>query len=104
MNNPDIIQAMQFPWTKEIRPCESGGYMLTVFPPLADFELYAETEAELEEAWRDALESHLTGYLACGKVIPIPHVRVFQEQPTRGDSKGSQRFSVSKDVTEPLEC
>jgi predicted RNase H-like HicB family nuclease len=94
---------MEYPWRHDIQSTPSGGYKLTVFPPLKDFELYAATREELEADWKDALESHLSGYIAAGKVIPIPHARL-QYVSTRGATGGTQQFRVEGGRMEPLNC
>lgn len=93
MNNPNIDGVMSYPWQPKIASTPSGGFVLTVFPPLVDFELYAKTREELEADWRDALRSHLAGYISTNKIIPIPHIRL-QQPTTRGARGGVQRFVV----------
>ncbi len=46
---------------------------LTVWP-LSNFAVYGETRDEVLAAWRDALRSHLKGYLNCGKAIPTARI------------------------------
>lgn len=99
MSNPTIDRAMAHHWMKVVEQCQDGGFRLTVVPQLRDFEVFAETVDELEGIWRDALRSHLIGYIASGKVIPIPHVRVAQQSggpmvQTRGMTGGVQSFDL----------
>jgi hypothetical protein len=58
-------------WKPSIENLPAGDYRLTV-ALLPDFELFAESKEQLEAEWLVALRSHLSGYLAVGKVIPIP--------------------------------
>jgi len=70
--SPHVLKdLLAFPWTRHIEADPEGGFRLIVLG-LADFELYAETQEELEHDWREALESHLAGYLRIGKAVPIP--------------------------------
>jgi hypothetical protein len=66
---------MTFGWDPTFTQLPDGDWRLTV-PLLSDFELFASARAELEKDWRDALHSHLSGYLAVGKSIPLPGITV----------------------------
>jgi hypothetical protein len=70
---------MELPWEPQKQRLPSGGVRLQV-PPLADFEIYADTEAELDKEWRTALRAHLRAYLQYGKAIPLPQLRMRKEQ------------------------
>ena len=72
-----LKEYMQLPWEPEFAADPKGGVRLTV-KALDDFELFADTEQELEGEWRDALESHLMAYLAMNKPIPDPSVRIVE--------------------------
>jgi hypothetical protein len=47
-------------------------FVRLAIPGLADFAVYGDSVTEVKEGWREALESHLAGYLTCGKFIPEP--------------------------------
>ena len=69
-----IEQVMQFGWkpiVSEAQFDDDRVFALRV-PPIADFVIYGETEAEVVSDWQSALRSHLGGYLAVGKSIPRP--------------------------------
>lgn len=78
--NQTIDGAMAYAWEYDIKADADGGFRLTVIPRLVDFEIFADTREELEAEWKDALRSHLQAYVATGKCIPIPSVRVRQDQ------------------------
>jgi hypothetical protein len=61
-------------WRPVFEAQEDGTFRLTV-PPLLDFEMFGSRE-ELDATWREALESHLAGYLAVGKAVPVPTYRI----------------------------
>lgn len=70
-----IDAAMQLNWTPVITADEDEPSCLALHvPPVADFVLYGESREQLLGEWREALESHLRGYLAVGKKIPRPIV------------------------------
>ena len=56
--------------TIEVSDEGSGSYRLTI-PILSDFAVYGTLE-QIGARFMEALASHLTGYLAVGKVIPEP--------------------------------
>ena len=58
------------PWTYRME-CEAGDWIITIVE-LPDFFAAGSTPGEAALNARDALISHLTGYLAVGKVIPVP--------------------------------
>lgn len=68
-----VEQAMQLHWQPEIAPVveEPGCFALRV-PPIADFVIYGTSEERLLAEWREALQSHLSAYIAVGKAIPRP--------------------------------
>jgi len=65
-----LDEYLAWPWVAVMERLPEGDYRLTV-AGLADFELFADTTEELLD-WRDALKSHLAGYIKVNKVIPLP--------------------------------
>jgi len=70
MSPKKIAELLGYQWTPTYERLEDGSWRLTVHP-LNDFELFGK-KTELEATWREALESHLVGYLAVGKAVPLP--------------------------------
>jgi predicted RNase H-like HicB family nuclease len=64
-----LDEYVAWPWRPTIRPDGDGGMMLTV-EPLEDFAVYGASESEVRSMWKEALRSHLAGYLQVGKAIP----------------------------------
>lgn len=53
-------------------------------PALPDFAVYGDSVTEVKSRWREALASHLEGYLNVGKIIPTPmSVGVVLTEPAR---------------------
>jgi len=72
---------VSLPWQATVQPSPEGGYRLFV-QGLRDFEMFAATEQELRDEFKDALRSHLAGYIAINKVVPTPPAwRVAQNEP-----------------------
>lgn len=95
---------MNLPWLAHTERCSDGSYRLVV-AGLLDFELFAPSATQLEEEWRTALRSHLAGYLAVAKAIPIPMWQLQEPSEVRS-STGSRGqvvfFSVGPQImTEP---
>lgn len=88
-----LDEFMALPWTTEITPDPDGGVALTVWP-IADFVVYGEDEAEVRSSWREALRSHLGGYLAVGKHIPTGRLDVSLERGATASS-GPRFLAVS---------
>lgn len=76
---------MQRTWITKIAPDPDGGVALTAWP-LQDFVVYGETEEQVLDEWRDALRSHLAGYLACGKAIPFVRIDLAGLSTTRAST------------------
>jgi hypothetical protein len=83
MEHHDIEELMALDWATEIHADPDGGFVLTV-QCLIDFAVYGASEADVQGQFNDALRSHLAGYLATGKIVPIPSGRVMQELPETG--------------------
>lgn len=89
MSPRDLGVLMACDWKPVFEAQEDGTFRLTV-APLTDFELYGSKE-ELDAEWREALESHLAGYLAVGKAVPVPTYRIAGGGPaTSGDGQTSR--------------
>jgi hypothetical protein len=56
-------------------------YVRLTVPGLIDFAVYGDGVPEVRARWREALTSHLAGYLAVGKVIPEPPVIEVTSEP-----------------------
>ena len=70
MKHQSLDEMLRLNWVPVLARDEHG-YRLTV-KGLTDFELFSDSEEELMGGWREALASHLGGYLACGKTVPVP--------------------------------
>ncbi len=81
MSPKTLKELVAYPWRPTITEEPDGGFRLTV-TSLLDFELFADTREELDRTWREALESHLQGYLATGKAIPLPGARIVEAGAT----------------------
>lgn len=65
---------------------------------LPDFEVFAETSAELWAEWRELLESHLMSYVRCGQDIPMPAAFTVITEPSSQPSTQSSTangFAIS---------
>lgn len=51
---------------------EVGVQIRLRIPGLRDFAVYGNSIDEVGDRWREALRSHIKGYLAVGKVVPEP--------------------------------
>lgn len=71
MERHDIEELMALDWTVEVVPDDDGGIVLTV-QNLPDFAVFGRSREDVLEQFDDALRSHLLGYLAIGKVVPVP--------------------------------
>lgn len=62
------------PWNPFIDTVADGAdvFVRLRVPGLTDFAVYGDSVTEVRERFREALESHLAGYIATGKVIPEP--------------------------------
>jgi predicted RNase H-like HicB family nuclease len=87
MQQYDIEELMALDWTIEVCKDKNGDFVLTV-ERLNDFAVYGSTLGEVVEQLDDAIRSHLEGYLAAGKIVPIPPPAriVLEERDTRGAS------------------
>lgn len=94
MTIPTLERLLEAPWEPVIEADPEGGFRLRL-PPLRDFTLYAESEDELrQENWKEALRSHLQGYLNCGKTPPYPgRMRVLEQGATTGADAGANNVS-----------
>lgn len=85
MPQHDIEELMALEWNQEINNDPEGGFVLTVHS-LDDFAVFGNSRKEVLEQFEDALRSHLSGYLAVGKIVPAPVGRVVEDvQVTAGD-------------------
>lgn len=74
MRTRTLAEYLALPWQPFVDTLTQGqdvSVRLTV-PGLADFAVYGDSVTEVRDRFREALESHLGGYLAVGKVIPEP--------------------------------
>jgi predicted RNase H-like HicB family nuclease len=84
----NIAELMAYGWQAQIERLSDGQFHLTI-PPLTDFELFGSTQEELEKSWSEALESHLLGYLAVGKAVPLPSSVRLMSAAAAGDTRGA---------------
>ena len=68
------------PWVPVEEILEDGTLRLTVMG-LPDFEVFGDTRESVQGEWPIALRSHLQGYLAAGKAVPIPSPRFYLPDP-----------------------
>ena len=95
MSPRTLRELMAFPWIQQIEADPDGGFRLSV-NGLYDFELFAESQEELDASWKEALESHLAGYLAVGKAVPIPGaVCAIEASDTRGVESPPMRIVLN---------
>jgi predicted RNase H-like HicB family nuclease len=65
---PLVERLMALPWSYSLQ-VEDGDWVVTI-AELPDFFAAGTTPGEAASNAREALRSHLAGYLACGKPIP----------------------------------
>src|SRR5258708_2997508 len=77
---------------------DGKSYRLTI-PLLPDFAVYGSLK-DIDERFAEALESHLAGYLAVGKVIPEPLTigPAVQEQSDDTGSAGGTNTVTQSDL------
>lgn len=85
---------MSLEWTPIEELLEDGTYRLTV-RGLADFEVFDEASMRLRDEWKTALRSHLQGYLAVGKAVPMPAPRISVPQPALTATSGLTETPVT---------
>ena len=86
MQQRDIEDLIALEWNQEINRDPKGGFVLTV-SGLDDFAVFGNSRNEVLEQFEDALQSHLAGYFAVGKIVPVPAGRVVEHmQVTGGDA------------------
>ena len=83
MQQYDIEELMALDWIAELAPDPDGGVVLMVHG-LDDFAVCGTSADDVLAQYEDALRSHLGGYLATGKVVPVPAGCVIQEHQDTG--------------------
>ena len=83
MQHHDIEDLMALDWLTDIRKNPEGGFVLTV-RGLDDFAVFGNLKREVQSQFHEALRSHLNGYLAVGKIVPVPVGRIVDQEDTRG--------------------
>jgi len=93
-----MTQAMQFlalPWTWAIQYDAADDCWIATVAELPDFFAAGSTPGDAAGNGREALLSHLSGYIASGTPIPTPHPQARQQVTTgRG---------IESEVTDVLE-
>ena len=85
MQQLDIEALMNLDWVVQMNKKGTKDYTLTI-DGLPDFEVCGSSFDDLVDQYDDALRSHLLGYLATGKVVPVPQGRIVQDElHTEGD-------------------
>lgn len=95
MHPLSVEEAMKYPWQPTFEECQDGGWRVSVLG-LPDFEIFAPTEQQLRAELRDALSSHLMGYLQVGKVIPVTSFEPSSGTPTASTPK-AELFTLTQD-------
>ena len=82
---------MALDWPTNIGKNPEGGFVLTV-PGLDDFAVFGNLKREVQAEFDEALRSHLNGYLAVGKIVPVPVGRIVDhaQEHTRGEKTWNQ--------------
>ncbi len=68
--NKGLEEYMSMNWHPDADETEDG-FVITV-PALEDFAVHGDTEEEAWADYPDALRSHLAGYIAVDRVVPVP--------------------------------
>ncbi len=74
MKTRELAEYLAMPWETFIDTVTEGPdvFVRLQVSGLPDFAVYGDSVTEVRERFCEALESHLAGYLATGKVIPEP--------------------------------
>ena len=93
--NKTADELVSMNWQPEISETEDG--VVITIPALDDFALHADNPDEAWADYLDALKSHLSGYLAVNKTVPVPFR---MEQAAASDARiataamGSNAFGI----------
>jgi predicted RNase H-like HicB family nuclease len=100
----DLEAYLNLPWQPVIDTVTEGEDVqvrLTV-PGLPDFAVYGDSVTEVKARWREALASHLDGYLRVGKFIPQPvEVDVVVTEPARGTASDASGEVIPRQPLQP---
>ena len=94
MQHHDIEELMALDWHTNIRKNPEGGFVLTV-RGLDDFAVFGNLKREVQTQFHEALRSHLNGYLAVGKVVPVAGRIVEQSHGHTGGMKMWERIGFN---------
>ena len=83
-----VMQYLSLPWTWDIRFDAEEGCWVAVIAELPDFFAAGANPGEAVFNAREALQSHLSGYIASGTPIPTPNPRS-PGSATSGPADGS---------------
>lgn len=72
-----VTQYLTLPWTWDIREDVTEGCWIATIAELPDFFAAGENAGEVALNAREALLSHLTGYITSGTPIPTPPARTY---------------------------
>jgi predicted RNase H-like HicB family nuclease len=101
MSPREITELMAYDWQPIVVRIEDGSFSLSI-PQVPDFEMFGDSEQELRSTWREALRSHLMGYLAVGKIVPVPSVKLASDtDETAGEPDGTAEI-ILNDRLEPV--
>jgi hypothetical protein len=92
-----IDDYMAMPWVPifDFVEDEDGSQIKVTIPGLSDFAVYGTALDDVTGTWREALKSHLKGYMAVQKAIPEPvHIRFVVDAPATEQTLQSEVDTV----------
>ncbi len=98
-----LEEYLELAWQPVIDTVSEGEdtYVRLTVPGLPDFAVFGDSITDVKSRWREALASHLEGYLHVGKFIPEPVQMDVLTDPatdTVSDAKGT---TLPKQQLEP---
>lgn len=80
MTHDPILTYVGLPWSWDIHEDAEAGCWVATIAELPDFFAAGATSAEAALNSRDALKSHIAGYLESGTPIPAPATRMVSDR------------------------